>query len=153
MRAEPPAGAAGDSLAVWLLALGQTLVYSGSYYAFPALLPDLETATGWGKAALALGPSLAFLVMAILTPFSGRLIDRGLGGEMLIWAPVLVAAGLVGLALAPSTGVWVAAWVLIGVAQAGCLYESCFAFLTRRLGRARGRRSPASRWSRDLPAR
>ena len=119
---------------VWVLALGQTLVYAGSYYAFPALLPDLETATGWSKATLALGPTLAFLIMASLTVFTGRLVDRGLGGEMLVWGPVLAALGVLGLGLAPSPAAWLLSWALIGVAQAGCLYETCFAFLTRRLG-------------------
>jgi MFS family permease len=120
--------------AVWMLALGQTLVYAGSYYAFPALLPDLEAATGWSKATLALGPTLAFLIMASLTVLTGRLVDRGLGGEMLVWGPVLAAAGVLGLGLAQSPGVWLLAWAAIGVAQAGCLYETCFAFLTRRMG-------------------
>lgn len=120
--------------AVWLLAIGQTLIYAGCYYSFPALLPDLEAATGWGKATLALGPTLGFLIMAGLTVATGRLVDRGLGGEMLIWGPVLVALGVMGLALAPTPAVWLASWALIGVAQAGCLYETCFAFLTRRLG-------------------
>ena len=50
--------------AVWLLGVGQTLTYAGVYYAFPALLPELEAATGWTKAQLAVGPTLAFLVMA-----------------------------------------------------------------------------------------
>lgn len=126
--------AEGGGAAVWLLALGQTLVYAGSYYAFPALLPDLEAATGWSKATLALGPSLAFLIMASLTVVTGRLVDRGLGGEMLVWGPVLASLGVAGMALAGSPAVWLAAWALVGVAQAGCLYETCFAFLTRRLG-------------------
>jgi hypothetical protein len=69
-----------DGLAVWLLAVGQTLTYSGVYYAFPALLPDLEAATGWSTAALAAGPTLAFLVMAALIPLTGRFVDRGFGG-------------------------------------------------------------------------
>lgn len=120
--------------AVWLLAVGQTLVYAGSYYAFPALLPDLEAATGWSKATLALGPTLAYLIMASLTMVTGRLVDRGLGGEMLVWGPVLAALGVAGMALAPSPAIWLAAWALVGVAQAGSLYETCFAFLTRRLG-------------------
>ncbi|WP_374647238.1 MFS transporter [Tabrizicola sp.] len=126
--------AEGGGAAVWLLALGQTLVYAGSYYAFPALLPDLEAATGWSKATLALGPSLAFLIMASLTVVTGRLVDRGFGGEMLVWGPVLASLGVAGMALAGSPAVWLAAWALVGVAQAGCLYETCFAFLTRRLG-------------------
>jgi hypothetical protein len=62
-------------------------------------LPDLEAATGWTKAELALGPTLAFLIMAGLTPFTGRLVDRGLGGEMLIWLPGLAALGVAGLGL------------------------------------------------------
>jgi MFS family permease len=120
--------------AVWVLALGQTLVYAGSYYAFPALLPDLQEATGWSKTTLALGPTLAFLIMASLTVVTGRLVDRGLGGEMLVWGPVLAAAGVLGMALAPTPAVWLMAWALVGVAQAGCVYETAFAFLTRRLG-------------------
>lgn len=121
-------------MAVWLLALGQTLIYAGCYYSFPALLPELVTATGWTKGELALGPTLAFLIMAGLTPFTGRLVDRGLGGEMLIWLPGLCALGVVGLGLVGSLTGWLALWALIGVAQAGSLYETCFAFLTRRLG-------------------
>jgi sugar phosphate permease len=121
-------------MAVWLLAVGQTLIYAGCYYSFPALLPDLVAATGWTKGELALGPTLAFLVMAGLTPFTGRLVDRGLGGEMLVWLPVLCALGVAGLGLVGSLTGWLLLWAMIGVAQAGSLYETCFAFLTRRLG-------------------
>lgn len=120
--------------AVWLLALGQTLIYAGVYYAFPALLPDLTAGTGWSVAELALGPTVGFLVMALLTPFSGAWVDRGWGGEMLGYAPVIAALGVLALGFAPSPLIWVLIWVMIGVAQACCLYESCFAFLTRRLG-------------------
>lgn len=121
-------------MAVWLLALGQTLIYAGCYYSFPALLPELEGATGWDKATLALGPTLGFLIMAGLTVVTGRLVDKGLGGEMLVWGPVAVALGVAGLGLAATPWQWYLSWVVIGVAQAGCLYETCFAFLTRRMG-------------------
>jgi MFS family permease len=119
---------------VWLLAIGQTLTYAALYYAFAALLPDLEIATGWSKAQLAAGPTLAFLVTAGLTPFTGRLVDRGWGGELLIWMPVLGALALVGLAFVEMPFAWLVLWAVIGVAQAGSFYETCFAFLTRRLG-------------------
>lgn len=122
--------------AVWLLAIGQTLIYAGCYYSFPALLPELEVATGWDKATLAFGPTLGFLIMAGLTVISGRLVDKGLGGEMLVWGPVAVALGVLGLGVAATPLQWYLAWALIGVAQAGCLYETCFAFLTRRMGSA-----------------
>ncbi|MES2435513.1 MAG: MFS transporter [Pseudomonadota bacterium] len=124
----------GQAAAVWLLALGQTLTYAGVYYAFPALLPDLQAGTGWSVAELAFGPTLGFLVMAALTPFTGRWVDRGWGGEMLTYAPILAAVGVAGAGLAPTPVIWWAIWAALGLAQACCLYESCFAFLTRRLG-------------------
>ncbi len=114
--------------------MGQTLTYAALYYAFAALLPDLEAATGWSKAQLAAGPTLAFLVTAVLTPFTGRLVDRGWGGELLIWMPVLGAAALIGLSVATTRTAWIGGWLVIGVAQSGSFYETCFAFLTRRLG-------------------
>lgn len=119
---------------VYALAVGQTLTYAGVYYAFPAILPDLLAETGWTAAELALGPTLGFLVMAALTPFTGRWVDRGWGGEMLSYMPVLAALGVAGLGLVNSLWGWWAIWAGLGVAQAACLYETCFAFLTRRLG-------------------
>ena len=124
----------GERGAVWLLGIGQTLTYAGVYYAFPALLPDLEAATGWSKGQLAAGPTLAFLVMAVLTVHSGRLVDRGWGGEMLVWLPVFAALGVAVLSVVQTPWQWLAVWGLIGITQAGMLYESCFSFLTRRLG-------------------
>lgn len=124
----------GAGLAVWALALGQTLTYAGLYYSFAALLPALEMATGWTKAQLAAGPTLAFLVQAGLTPLTGRLVDRGHSGALLTGLPLVGAAALAGLAFAATPAVWLALWAVIGAAQAGCLYETCFAFLTRRLG-------------------
>lgn len=124
----------GGGAAVWALAVGQTLTYAALYYSFAALLPHLEAATGWSKTQLAAGPTLAFLVTAVFTPLTGRLVDRGWGGEMLTWLPALGAGALAAMALPAGHGVWLALWALIGLAQSGCLYETCFAFLTRRLG-------------------
>lgn len=119
---------------VWLLALGQTLTYAGVYYAFPALLPDLIASTGWSVAQLALGPTIGFLVMAVLISRSGRLLDLGYGPLMMVLGPLLGAACLIGLGLVGRVWQWNLLWIGIGVAQAGCLYETCFALLTRSLG-------------------
>lgn len=124
----------GDDLAVWLLAIGQTLTYGTVFYVFAALLVTLEAETGWTKAELALGPTLSVIVAALVAPLSGRGVDRGRGGELLSLLPLLGAAGLCILALAQSYVHWIIGWVVIGVTQGGALYETCFAFLTRRLG-------------------
>ena len=125
---------ARESLAVWALALGLFLIYAGAFYAFPALLPDLLADTGWSKADLALGPTLSYLVMAVLTPLTGRVIDRGHGGALVVVMPVLAALGLAALAFVQTRAQWWAVWAILGVAQSGCLYESVFALLTRRMG-------------------
>lgn len=129
----------GQSAAVWLLALGQTLTYAGVMYAFPALLPDLIADTGWGVADLAFGPTLGYLAMAALIAPSGRVLDRGYGPVMMVAGPILAALCLVGLGMAQGLWQWNVLWIILGVAQAGCVYETCFAILTRRLGQdARG---------------
>lgn len=121
-------------LAVWCLALGQFIAYAGLLYSFPALLVAAEAGTGWSKSALALGPTVALAVAALVSPLCGRLVDRGWGGEMLIGAPIVGALGLTAAALAQGQAGWVAGWALAGVAQGAGFYDGCFAFLIRRLG-------------------
>ena len=116
---------------MWLLALGQKATYAGVYYSFAALLPDLITATGWGLADLAFGPTLSFVVMAALLPLTGRMIDHGYGARMMLAGPVLAAAALVMLSKAGALWQWNLGWALIGLAMSGCVYETCFAQLTR----------------------
>lgn len=129
----PRAGREAD-LAVWCLALGQFIAYAALLYSFPALLVAAEAGTGWSKSALALGPTVALAVAAVVSPLCGRLVDRGWGGEMLVGAPIIGAAGLVAASFAGGQAGWVAGWALAGVAQGAGFYDGCFAFLIRRLG-------------------
>lgn len=124
----------GDAPAVWLLAIGQTLTYGCLYYVFAALIVTLEAGTGWSKTMLAAGPTLALLLTAALAPVAGRMIDRGHGPTMLVAGPLIGAVGLAVAALSATPAGWIAGWLVIGLAQAVALYETCFAFLTRRLG-------------------
>lgn len=127
---------ATDGPAVWLLAAGQTLGYACIYYVFAALVLAMEADTGWGKPMLALGPTLAILVAAALAPVAGRLVDRGLGPELLTGGALFGAAALVGLAAAATPAQYLAAWAALGIAQAASLYEVAFAWLVRRTGAA-----------------
>ncbi|MGB5065930.1 MAG: MFS transporter [Albidovulum sp.] len=123
-----------EKLGVWALAVGQTLGFAALIYIFGAILLSLEAGSGWGRAELALGPTLGLLVSAALAPLSGRLVDRGFGGALLAGAAALGALCLILLSQVNSLALWLALWAVIGLAQAGSLYETCFAFLTRRLG-------------------
>lgn len=123
-----------QSRAVWALAVGLLVIYAGIFYAYPAMLPDLLAETGWSKATLALGPTLGALVMACLTPFTGRVIDRGRGSVLFLAMPLWAVVCIGGLGCVHRPWEWWTLWALSGVAQAGCLYESTFALLARHLG-------------------
>lgn len=122
-------------LATALLAVGQTLVWAGLYYVFAALLVAFEAGLGWGRADLALGLTVALLAAGAAAPLAGRVIDAGQGARLLGSAPLLGAAALTALSWTTDYTVFLFLWAVIGVAQAGSLYEACFAFLTARLGR------------------
>lgn len=126
-----PANRGRQSQGVWLLALGQTLIYAGVYYSFAALLPDLIASTGWRVGQLALGPTISFLVMAALLPVTGRLLDHGHGAWMMLGGPAIAAGALVWMSQATMLWEWNAAWALVGLAMSGSVYETCFAQLTR----------------------
>jgi hypothetical protein len=127
-----------QSWGVWLLAAGQTLTYAGVYYSFAALLPDLIAQTGWSLAQLAFGPTLSFVVMALMLPVTGRLLDFGHGAAMMTAGPVLGAAALLGLSQAGALWQWNLGWAIIGLAMSGSVYETCFAQLTRVLDGGKG---------------
>jgi predicted MFS family arabinose efflux permease len=120
--------------AILLMAVGQTLVWAGLYYVFPALLLSWEAATGWSKAELTGAITCAVLLSGAAAPVMGRVIDAGLG-------PVLMGgcSALGGLALAALSGVgalwqFYALWAVIGLSLAGSLYEPCFVLVTRARG-------------------
>lgn len=120
--------------AVWALAVGQTLGYACLNYIFAALILSWQGSLGWDKAVLAAGPTIAVMISAGLSPVFGRLVDRGFGPELLAGGAGLGALALCWIAMVTTPAGWLVGWAMIGVAQAACLYEVCFAFLIRRLG-------------------
>ncbi|MCV2870431.1 MFS transporter [Defluviimonas sp. WL0002] len=123
-----------ESRGVWILAIGQTAGFASLIYMFGAIILALEDGSGWSRAQLALGPTLALLTQAALAPFSGRLVDGGHGGRLLGGAALLGAVCLALLSQVGHLSAWYALWIVIGAAQAASLYETCFSFLLRRLG-------------------
>ena len=121
------------------LGVAQTLAWASSYY-LPALLAapmarDLGVAPTTVFAAF----SLAMLLAAVVGPGAGRAIDHWGGRPVLVVSNLMFAAGLAGLALAQGPWTLFAAWLLIGAAMGGGLYEAGFATLVRLWGHgARG---------------
>ncbi|MCR9139337.1 MAG: MFS transporter [Alphaproteobacteria bacterium] len=121
-------------LAVWLLAAGQMIVWAGLFYSFAALLLIWETSLGWSKTELAVGFTIALLVAASASPLTGRIIDAGFGRLLLGGSALFGAFALALLAMVRDQTMFLVVWALIGLAHAGCLYEPCFAFVTRTMG-------------------
>lgn len=120
--------------AILLLAVGQTLIWASTFYVFPAMLLRWEQDLGWSKPDLAAAITMAILVAALASPLVGRTIDRGHGAVL-----IGVSAGLGGLCLLALSGVqtraqFYAVWLVLGLAMSGCLYEPCFAIVTRARG-------------------
>jgi MFS family permease len=131
---------AGGGAGVWLIALGQTTGYVAQTFAFAALfvaLTDPATGVGLPATVLAAGPTCGLLLAALAAPFTGRLIDHGQGARMLTFGPLVSAAGLCIAAMASDNAtLWIAGFLIVGLGQATTQFETCFAFLTRRLGPA-----------------
>ncbi|MEM7464596.1 MAG: MFS transporter [Pseudomonadota bacterium] len=121
--------------AIYILAVGQTLSWASIYYVFPALLLRWEQDLGWSKADLTAAIMLAVLVSAMASPLTGRIIDKGQGALLVAGSAIAGGVGLILLAHVVELWQFYAAWLILGLAMAGCLYEPCFALVTRSRGK------------------
>lgn len=120
--------------AIILMAMGQILVWAGLFYVFPALLLKWEHSLGWSRADLTAAITLAVFASAFTSPFVGRLIDKGKGPQLMAGSACLGGISLFGVSLITELWQFYLAWGLIGITLAGCLYEPCFALVTRARG-------------------
>ena len=117
-----------------VLGIGQTLTWASSYYLVAILaVPiarDIGFASNWVFGAF----SAALLISAVLGPRIGRTIDSFGGRGVLSSANLVIAAGLVVLAMAQSVVMVWAAWLILGVGMGLGLYDAAFAALGRIYG-------------------
>src|SRR5271165_1608098 len=126
------------SRSVIVIALGtsQTLAWGSSYY-LPAILADpISASLGIPRAWVFAAFSASLLIAALIGPAVGRAIDHHGGRGVLTLSNVVLAAGLVALALASGPIGLFSAWALLGVGMALGLYDAAFAALTAIFGQA-----------------
>jgi MFS family permease len=116
---------------IWCLAIAETLVWAGMFYSFPALLDHWEGDLGWTKTQITGAFTAALIVSAVAAPTAGRLIDQGYGRVVLTGCAALGGVTVGVLSLIDQVWQFYAAWLVLGLAMAGCLYEPCFAYVTR----------------------
>jgi len=116
------------------LGTAQALAWGSSYYLPAMLASSMASALGVSVPTIFAAFSAALLVSAACGPYAGRAIDRWGGRPVLMTSNLLFATGLT--ALGASTGPigLFAAWLAIGIAMSGGLYEAAFSALVRLYG-------------------
>lgn len=121
-----------------MAALGPTqiLAWGTTYYLLTVLAAPISADTGWPLTLVVGSLSAALLVAGFASPKVGRLILRHGGRYVLAGGAVLLGAGLAVIGLAPSLPVFLAGWLVIGLAMSASLYDPAFSTLGRIYGEA-----------------
>lgn len=129
-----------DPLTHAIVALGitQIIAWGTTLYALGVLGRPIALDTGWSNTLVFGGLTAGLLASGIVSMPVGRWIDRRGAREVMSVGSALVALSLVCLAHAHSPAVYLAAWVVVGVAMRLTLYDAAFAALVQ-LTPSRGR--------------
>ena len=118
------------------LGVAQILAWGTSFY-FPAVFSGaIVKDTGWSLGWVVAGTTIGLLVAGLISPQVGRVIGRHGGRPVLLASSLCFAVGLVGVGLAPSLPVYLAAWLVLGLGMGTGLYDAVFAALGRMYGAA-----------------
>ena len=130
----------GPWRAVSVLGVTEILSWGALFYPPVLTVPLIAADHGWSRSFTMGGFSAALLVGGLCSRYVGSTIDR-LGGHVVMPVGSLVgAAGLAALVETHNAAAYFAAWMVLGVAMAGSLYDPAFATLGRIFGA--GARAP-----------
>ncbi|HEY7248551.1 MAG TPA: MFS transporter [Xanthobacteraceae bacterium] len=126
----------GPWRAVLVLGVTQILAWGALFYPPVLTVPLIAADRGWSITFAMSGFSLALLTAGLVSPRVGALIDRHGGHRVMPIGSLLSTLGLVALAYATHPAVYIAVWILLGVAIAMSLYDPAFSSLGRIFGAA-----------------
>ena len=124
----------GPWRAVSVLGVTQILAWGTLFYPPVLTMPLIAADRGWSLAFAMAGFSLGLLVSGSVAPTVGGLIDRFGGHVVMAIGSLIGAVGLVLLLFADNPYVYLAVWVVLGVAISANLYDPAFATLGRIFG-------------------
>ena len=138
----PPARASADPMTVAVVCLGftQIIAWGTTLYCLGVLGKPIAADTGWSQTLVFGGLTMGLLVSSAVSTSIGRLIDQRGARLVMCLGSLLVAAGLIALALARQTSHYLAAWALLGLAMRMSLYDAAFAAIVQ-VTPTRGRRA------------
>lgn len=129
--------AAGLRRVLVTLCITQITSWGVLYYAFPVLAGQISRSTGWSPPLLTGAFSAALVTSAVLGIFVGKWLDRHGPHRLMTVGSGLATAAVVVIALSPNLVIFVAGWLLAGIAMSAVLYPPAFAALTRWYGERR----------------
>jgi MFS family permease len=118
----------------WRLAAGQIVAWGVLYYAFTVVVGPMQQATGWSRLFLNSGLSLGLLAWGVCALPVGAWIQRRGGREIMAVASALGGLALTLMGTFAHPVMYFCAWLMLGTAMAGLLYDSAFAVITRAFG-------------------
>ncbi|HEY8017381.1 MAG TPA: MFS transporter [Dongiaceae bacterium] len=139
----PAAKAPSLAIVVSTLGVTQILAWGSSYYLLAVLAQPIARDTGWPLGWVVGGLSLGLLTAGLASPRVGDSIQHRGGRPVLAVSALLLALGLIGLALAPALPIYLASWLVLGIGMGAGLYDAAFATLGRLYGQ-RARRAIAT---------
>ncbi|MGE0426318.1 MAG: MFS transporter [Reyranellaceae bacterium] len=128
------------AVAVHSLGITQITAWGTSYYCLGVLAAPIVKELGWSRGFAFLGFTVSVLVMGLISPLVGRLIDRAGARIVMSVGSVVVALGLYLLSRVTEEWAYLAVWVLLGVGMRCCLYDAAFAALVQ-VAPTRGRQA------------
>lgn len=126
----------GPNRAVSVLCVTQILGWGALFYPPGLTMTHIAAAHGWSLAQALLGFSIALGVSGLTSPFSCHLVERHGGHYVMAGGALIGALGLLILPFADRYWLYLATWVLLGVALACNLYDPAFTALARIFGMA-----------------
>lgn len=128
---------AGLDRVVVLLCITEVVSWGSLYYSLPAAVGAISADTGWTVVTITACFSAGLIVSAAVGILAGRFLDRWGPRAVMTAGSVLAVLGLALLATATTVPAFLAAWLLIGVAQAAVLYQPAFTVIARHYGAGR----------------
>jgi MFS family permease len=124
----------GPWRAVPVLGITQILAWGAVFYPPVLMVPLIAQERGFSLTVAMGGFSAGLLAAGLVSPAVGGLIDRYGGHRVMPFGSLAGALGLALLVVASHPLAYYAAWMVLGVAMAGSLYDPAFATLGRIFG-------------------
>lgn len=121
-------------LIITALGLSQIITWGTIFYAISVLAKPMEAELGWSATFVFAGFSMALLVGGLVSKPVARFIERRGGRATLALGALIGAFGLALLSQVKDQTVYLAAWVLLGLASRLTLYDAAFATLVEFYG-------------------